>query len=81
MIAAAKLDAARATETRLAAANSTIDARLGEAEARINAARASALAEIETVASEAAGDIVSRLAGLTIDADAARSAVKEVLNG
>ena len=81
LIAAAKLDAARATETRLAAANSTIDARLGEAEARINAARASALAEIETVASEAAGDIVSRLAGLTIDADAARSAVKEVLNG
>ena len=81
MIAAAKLDAAKATEARLAIATTAIDARIGEADARINAARTSALAEIETVASEAAGDIVSRLAGLTVDADAARSAVKEVLRG
>lgn len=81
LIASAKLDAAKATEARLATATAAIDARLGEADAKINAARTSALAEIETVASEAAGDIVTRLAGLTVDADAARAAVKEVLHG
>ena len=81
LIAAAKLDAAKATEARLATATVAIDARLGEAEAAIAAARSSALAEIETVASDAAGDIVTRLAGLTVDADAARTAVKEALHG
>ena len=53
----------------------------GEAEQRIAGARAGALEEIETVASEAAGDIVARLAGVTVDAAAARVAVKEALNG
>jgi F-type H+-transporting ATPase subunit b len=43
--------------------------------------RKDAMAEIETVASEAAGDIASRLAGITVGADAARAAVKEVLHG
>ena len=36
--------------------------------------------EIEAVAAEAASDIVSRLAGVKVDAKAATAAVKEVLN-
>jgi F-type H+-transporting ATPase subunit b len=81
LIAAAKGDAARATEARLAKAGEGIDARVAEADARIAAARQGALGEIETVASEAASDIVSRLAGITVGADAARAAVKEALHG
>jgi F-type H+-transporting ATPase subunit b len=81
LIAQAKADATKASEARLAAAARATDQRLAEADARIQAARAGALAEIETVASEAAGDIAARLAGLHVDAGAARAAVKEVLHG
>ncbi|MBC2666218.1 ATPase [Novosphingobium flavum] len=81
LVAAAKLDAAKATEARLAVANKTIDVRLAEAEGRIETARAGALGEIELVAAEAAGQIASRLAGLSVDDVTARAAVKEVLHG
>lgn len=81
LIAAAKADAAKATEARLAEANKGIDARVAEAEGRINAARAGALGEIEAVAAEAAGEIVSRLSGLAVDDVTARAAVKEALHG
>lgn len=81
LIAQAKADAAKASETRLAAAGTKIDAWIAEADARIAAARSGALGEIEAVASEAAQDIVSRVAGLKVDARAAASAVKEALNG
>lgn len=80
LIAKAKADAALATEKKLAAANVEIDKTTTEAEARIDQARTSALAEIEDVASEAAQDIVRRLAGVEVAADAAKSAVKEALN-
>ncbi len=81
LIARAKAESAKVTETSLTAAKAAIDARLAEADARIAGARESALGEIEAVASEAASDIVSRIAGLAIDAKAASAAVKEVLNG
>jgi F-type H+-transporting ATPase subunit b len=81
LIARAKADAAKATETRLAGANVVIDKRLAEADDRIAQARTSALGEIETVASEAASDIVARLAGVSVSPDAARAAVKEALHG
>lgn len=81
LIAQAKADAAKASETRLAAAGAKIDARVAEADARIASARSGALGEIEAVAAEAAQDIVSRVAGLKIDAKAATAAVKEALNG
>lgn len=81
VIAKAKADAAKAGEARLAEAGTKIDARLADADARIAAARNQALGEIETVAGEAASDIVSRLAGLSVDAKAAGAAVKEALNG
>jgi F-type H+-transporting ATPase subunit b len=81
IIGEAKAAAARSTESRLAEANVRLDSRLGEAEARIATARQGALGEIEQVAAEAADDIVSRLAGLKLDPAAARTAVKEALNG
>jgi F-type H+-transporting ATPase subunit b len=81
LIGQAKAEAAKAAETRLAAANAAIEARVAEADARIAAARTGALGEIEAVAAEAASDIVSRLAGVSVDAKAASVAVKEALNG
>ena len=81
LIAAAKLEAAKATEARLVVANQAIEARVAEAEGRISAARQGAQGEIEAVAAQAAGDIAQRLAGLSIDDVTARAAVKEVLHG
>jgi F-type H+-transporting ATPase subunit b len=81
LIAKAKADAAKAAEERLVIANANVDARIVEADARIAAARAGALGEIEAVASEAAGDIVSRIAGINVEGEATRAAVKEALNG
>jgi F-type H+-transporting ATPase subunit b len=81
LIAKAKVEAAKATESRLASVGAVLDQRLADAEGRIAEARAGALGEIETVATEAASEIVARLAGVTVDAGAARAAVKEALNG
>lgn len=81
LIAKAKAEAAKAAEARLAEAGAAIDTRLAAADTRIAAARESALGEIEAVAAEAAGDIVSRLAGIKVDARTAGAAVKEALNG
>lgn len=79
VIAAAKADAAKATEATLGVASARIDETLTAAEARIAAARAAALGEVEGVAAEAAQDIASRIAGLTISAGDAQAAVKGVL--
>ena len=79
VLAKAKADAAAATEKRLAKAQTKIDANLSEAEGRIAASRDAAMAEIETVAADAAQDIVQRLAGLKITRPAAVKAVKEAL--
>lgn len=79
LIASAKAQAAKATETKLAAASSRIDATLAEAEARIAAARSAALGEVEGVAAEAAQDIVNRLAGVSVSSEQALGAVKGAL--
>lgn len=80
LIAKAKADAAAASEKNLVKAGAKIDGQLAEADARIAAARAGALKEIEAVAADAAGDIVTRLTGASVDAKAATAAVKEALN-
>jgi len=80
LIARAKGEAATASEKKLAAAQKRIDKKLDEADAAIAQARNSALAEIEDVASDAAQDIVARLAGINVTTAAAKSAVKEALN-
>lgn len=76
LIAKAKHDAAMATQARLVEATTRIEARIAAAEATIAAARHAALAEIETVAAEAAQDIANKVAGLAVSAEDARGAVK-----
>lgn len=78
-IAEARAKAVVATSERLAAAESRIDASISSAEARIADARLSAAAEIESVALDATREIVNRIAGLSLDDTALRSAVKEKL--
>ena len=79
VIAKAKSEAASASEKTLAEAQVGIDAKLAAAESEVNEARNAALSEIEDVASEAARDIVQRLAGVEVANDTASAAVKEVL--
>lgn len=79
VLAKAKADAAAKTEQRLAKAQAKIDSQLTEAETRIAASRDAAMGEIETVAAEAAQDIVKRIAGVTITKPAASKAVKEAM--
>ncbi len=79
VIGGAKAKAAAATASKLAAAQTRLDASLAEAEVAINAARSSALAEIEGVAADAARDIVARVAGANVEPAAAQAAVKEVM--
>jgi F-type H+-transporting ATPase subunit b len=79
LVAEAKAAAAAASEKKMAAAQKRLDAKLDEAETRIGAARTAALGEIESVAAEAAQDIVQRLAGVKVTGPAASKAVKEAL--
>lgn len=79
LLAKAKADAAAKTEHRLGTAQLTIDARLSDAETLIATARDAAMAEIETVAAEAAQDIVQRLAGVKVTKAVAAKAVKGAL--
>ena len=51
------------------------------AEARIAAASAAAAGEIESVATDAARDIVARLSGVSVTSAEAGQAVKAALNG
>ena len=82
LTADAKADAARSTEAAVAKADKAIQAKLDKAAAKIADARASALAEIEAVAADAAQQMVNRVAGFTVDADAARASVaKELAHG
>lgn len=79
VIAEARAKATTATEGRIATTQRGLDEQLAAAERRIADALASASLEIENVATDAARDVVARVAGITIDDGAARSAVKERL--
>lgn len=78
-LAEAKAKATKDREAKLAKADAAIGEKLAAAEAEIGAGRSKALGEIETVAAEAAADIVRRLAGTDVPADAALKAVKAVM--
>jgi F-type H+-transporting ATPase subunit b len=78
-LAEAKAVAAKDREAKLAAADAAIGDKVAAAEQVIEAGRAKALGEIEAVAADAAADIVRRLAGTEVPADAALKAVKAVL--
>ena len=79
VLAKAKADAAAKTEQRLSKAQAQIDSRMVEAESRIAAARDEAMGELEVVATEAAQDIVEKLAGVKVTKPSAKKAVKEAL--
>jgi len=78
----AKAAAAKSTEAAVAKADKAIAANIDRAIAKIAEARAAALAEIETVATDAAQQLVTRVAGIDVDADTARATVaKELAHG
>jgi F-type H+-transporting ATPase subunit b len=79
VIAQARAQATTAAEGRLANTQRGLDEQLAAAERRIADALASASLEIENVATDAARDVVARVAGIVIEDGAARSAVKERL--
>jgi len=72
-LAASRSDAQGAIEARLAAADAKMEAHLADAQQRLDGARDRALAEVETIAADAAASIVERLAG-TRPAEAAAAA-------
>lgn len=76
---AAKDASAREAEAKLKAADADIAQRSEEAEARLRDATQSALAEIETVAADAARDLVARLSGVSVSDAEAAAAVKKAL--
>src|SRR5438445_2587399 len=72
----AKQASARETEAKVKAAADKLGKKIEKAETRIREARESARAEIETVAADAARDMIARLTGITVDARDAAQAVK-----
>ena len=81
LAAAAKADAARATEARVHAVDEGLRAKADEAAARLTAATGAALSEIEAVAAEAAQDMAQRLAGIKVGKSEANRAVQAVIHG
>ena len=80
-LAEARAAGAKASEQRLGAANAELDAKVSEAEGRIAAAQQAALTEIGAVATDAARDIVRRVAETEVEEAEARAAVAPVLHG
>jgi len=76
--AKAKLQATASAEAQVKAADADLAERLGHHDLAIANAKGQALANLETVAAEAAQDIVARIAGLTVTTDQAAHAVREV---
>ena len=75
----ARAQALRAEAKAEAAAQKRLDKKLEEADQELAAARAQAMGEIEAVATDAAQDIVARIAGITVTKPAAGKAVKEAM--
>lgn len=77
---AAKNKGAKDAEGRLAKADATVVDKMTAAESAIRSATTKALGEIESVAADAAGDLVAKLSGAKVTAVEAGKAVKAVLN-
>lgn len=63
------------TERERARVEETINAKLAEAERRIEATKTRAMAEVETVVADTAGEIASKLLGTDVSPDDVRSAL------
>jgi len=77
---AAKDRSLRDTEKKVAAADKKLASEAEKAAAALDEARKGALAEIETMAADAAREIVAKLTGAHIDETAARAAVAGALS-
>lgn len=77
----AKNKAALDTEKKLKAVDEKIAKKVAEAEARIREASDKARRELETVAAEAASELVAKLTGQKVATKDAEPAVKAVLHG
>ena len=77
----AKQASSQETDARVRAASDEISVKLEAAEAKIRKAVDSARSEFETVAADAAADIVARLTGKGVDPKQAIAAVKAESNG
>ena len=75
----AKKAAGQETEKSVKAADAVLAEKAAAAEASLNAAKTEALGSVETVAAEAAQDLVAKVAGLTIKATDAKKAVSAVM--
>ncbi|GGB36743.1 ATP synthase subunit b 2 [Sphingomonas metalli] len=75
---AAKAQAAQSAEAQVKAADAELAERLGHHDLAIANAKAEALASLETVAAEAARDLVAKLSGVDVTVDQAAHAVREV---
>ena len=76
----AKERSLRETEKRVGAADKKLSAKADEAAQALDQARQSALGEIESLAIDAARDIVAKLTGAEVDDKAARAAVAGALS-
>lgn len=76
--AAAKLQATQSAEQQVKAADADLAERVGHHDLAIANAKAEALANLETVAAEAARDLVAKLSGAQVTVDQAAHAVREV---
>jgi F-type H+-transporting ATPase subunit b len=71
----AKSAASAATDSKVKTVDATLATKVGDAEHRIATMRTAALQDINTVAAEAASDIVQRLTGMGVSAGDAAAAV------
>ena len=76
---AAKAASALEAERKLKAADSELGERVANAEARVRSATDAALADIDTVAAEAAQEMVAKLSGAQVSREQAAQAVKAAL--
>ncbi len=79
LTAKAKADSAASTEQKLYEIDSSLDARLGDAQSRIRDARSAAVKDIEGVAAELAKDIAAKVARLDVSLADSAKAVKMVM--
>ena len=78
---ASKQEGAKHAEARLKVVDEQVGAKVAEAQDRIRSSVQKAMAEIETVAAEAAQELVGKLTGASVSSAEAKQAVKAVLNG
>ena len=80
-VALAKQRAAQAAEVQMRTADEGLATRLAHHDVAIANAKAAAMVNVQAIAAEAAQDLVARLSGVTVSAEAADMAVRRQLNG